>query len=272
MASFPQAPLDVDQLVDGQRFSRFNLRLLIFSFFATFADGFEVSSLGLAAPHIAAEWHVLPKSMGPMMSASLFGMLIGAPLFGLLGDRYGRRVAITIGCLLFGATTLAVVAAQDVSQIAILRLLTGIGMGGVMPNAIALTSESSPKRLRARLIILMFMGITLGATVPGLVAAWIVPTHGWKLIFLVGGVIGVLAGATAPVMLPESVKYLVARGDRQRELLRTLRRDASGHEPVRACPFRSAAAAGQSASFAPALLERAGAAHPVDVGSASRPP
>ncbi|MEI9852481.1 MAG: MFS transporter [Sphingomonas sp.] len=216
--------IDIDRLVDGQKFRRFNFSLLFWCFLATFADGFEVTSIGLAAPEIAREWNVAPALMGPMLSASLFGMLIGAPLFGFLGDRHGRRLAITLGCLVFGITTLAVTMAQDTGQISVLRFLTGIGMGGVMPNAIALTSESSPKRLRARLIILMFMGITLGGTVPGAVSAWLVPEYGWKTIFLIGGVVGIAVGLCAPFALPESVKFLGLNPARRTELIRTLAR------------------------------------------------
>lgn len=216
--------LDVDRLVDEQKFSGFNLKLLIWSFLALFADGFEISSLGLAAPHLIREWDVPASAMGPMMSGSLVGIFIGAPLLGYLGDRYGRRFVIILGCFIFGFTTLAVVWATDITQITILRVLAGIGMGGLLPNTIALSSESSPARLRARLIILMFMGITTGSSVPGFVAIWLVPIYGWKIIFLLGGVVPLLIGAGLIFGLPESVKYLVRRPEKRRQLVTTLRR------------------------------------------------
>lgn len=216
--------LNVDALVDGQKFRAFNLNLLVWSFLAMFTDGFEISALGLAAPHIVREWGVAPGAMGPMMSASLFGILVGAPLFGFLGDRFGRRAAILLGVIVFGSTTLAVVAAENVSQITWLRFITGIGMGGIMPNAIALNSEMAPRRLRATLVILMFMGITLGGAVPGLVAAAIVPEHGWKALFWIGGIAPLIATAGLFFCLPESVKFLALRPARKPELLRTLKR------------------------------------------------
>ncbi|MEO9130299.1 MAG: MFS transporter [Sphingomonas sp.] len=216
--------LDVDTLVDGQKFGAFNLSLLFWSFLALFADGFEISSLGVATPHLIREWGTPAASLGPMLSASLVGIFIGAPLLGALGDRYGRRFAIILGCVIFGITTLAVAWATSVNQIMVLRLLTGIGMGGVMPNAIALNSELSPKRLRASLIILMFMGISAGSATPPLVAMWGVAEHGWRLIFVVGGGIGLLAAVGLFFFLPESVKYLLGRPGREGELLRRLRR------------------------------------------------
>ncbi len=216
--------LDVDRLVDEQRFDGFNVKLLFWCFLALFADGFEISSLGLAAPHLIRDWDVPPGAMGPMMSASLIGIFVGAPLFGYIGDRFGRRPAIIWGCMIFGVTTLAVVAATNITEITILRFLTGVGMGGLMPNAIALTSESSPRRLRARLIILMFMGISLGSSTPGFVAMWAVPTYGWKVIFIIGGVLPLIVGLGLILALPESVKYLVRRQDRRARLISTLRK------------------------------------------------
>ncbi|MBL8549269.1 MAG: MFS transporter [Hyphomonadaceae bacterium] len=216
--------LNVEAAVDGQKIGRFNFVLLFWSFLAMFADGFEISALGLAAPHIVREWGVQAGAMGPMMSASLFGILIGAPLFGFIGDRFGRRAAIIWSCAIFGAFTLGVVAAENVDQITWLRFVTGIGMGGLLPNTIALNSEMAPKRARARMVILMFMGITVGGVIPGLAAAWIVPEHGWKALFWIGGALPLLTAAGLVLFLPESVKYLALRQGRRKELVRTLRR------------------------------------------------
>lgn len=215
---------DVDELVDGQKFGKFNLLLLIWSFLATYVDGFEISAIGLAVPHLTREWSIEPGSLGPMLSASLFGIFIGAPLSGFVGDRFGRRVAIISGCILFGVTTLAIAAAETLGQITVLRFLTGIGMGAVMTNAIALNSELSPKRLRARLVILMFMGVTLGAATTGLAAALLVPTYGWEAIFILGGGVALAVSAGLLFTLPESVKFLAGRSDRGNTLIATLRR------------------------------------------------
>jgi AAHS family 4-hydroxybenzoate transporter-like MFS transporter len=257
------ATFDIDRLVDEQKFDRFNLGLLVWSFLAMFTDGFEIASLGLAVPHIVREWHVAPAAIGPVASASLFGILIGAPLFGWLGDRYGRRFAIISGCAIFGATTLAVVATTGLGQIMVLRFLTGIGMGGLMPNTVALNSELSPRRLRAKLIILMFMGITLGSAAPGIVAAFVVPEHGWKSLFLLGGIVPLAVALGLFFFLPESVKYLATRPDRRRELLATLRRmrrdvaipdDAAFTVPAAPAGTQGAAGAGIRPIFTGGLL------------------
>ncbi|HWL46457.1 MAG TPA: MFS transporter [Sphingomonadaceae bacterium] len=216
--------MNVDELVDGQTFRGFNLNLLFWSFCAMFAEGFEISALGIAAPHLVREWGVPAGAMGPMMGASLIGILVGAPLFGSLGDRHGRRFVIVGGCFLFSITTLAVVWVETIEQITALRVITGIGMGALMPNAIALNSELSPRHLRAKLVILMFMGITLGGAVPGFIGAWLVPAHGWQILFLIGGGFPLLVCLGLLLWLPESVKFLATRPEREGELLRIARR------------------------------------------------
>lgn len=248
------AQMNVDELVDGQKFRRFNLNLLLWSFCAMFAEGFEISALGIAAPHLVREWGAEASAMGPMMGASLIGILAGAPLFGFVGDRYGRRAVIIGGCFLFGITTLAVVWTHTIEQITVLRIITGIGMGGLMPNAIALNSELSPRHLRAKLVILMFMGITLGGAVPGFVGAWLVPAHGWQILFLIGGGFPLLVCLGLLVYLPESVKFLATRLGRERELLRILRR------------MRPDLTLGEDTRFVRPVAARAGALAPLFSG------
>jgi MFS transporter, AAHS family, 4-hydroxybenzoate transporter len=216
--------LGVEQLVDEQSVGRFNVQLLIWSFLAMFADGYDLSAMPFAAPSLAREWHLQPGVFGPVFSASLVGILFGAPLMGWIGDRYGRRVAIVAGCILYGLSTLAMVGAHDLDQMYVLRTITGVGLGGLMPNTIALSSELSPKRWRATLVVLMFTGITLGSGTPGPVAAWLVPLYGWQVLFVIGGLVPLIVAACLPFTLPESIKFLALQPHRRAELLRIARR------------------------------------------------
>jgi AAHS family 4-hydroxybenzoate transporter-like MFS transporter len=218
------SPLTIDRLVDEQKFGRFNLLLLLWSFLAMLSDGFDISALASAAPALAATWHVPAKAFGPAFSASLFGVLFGAPLLGYVGDRFGRRSAIILGCVIYGLGTLACVLASSLDQMIALRFVTGIGIGGLMPNTIALNSELSPKRLRATLIVLMFTGITTGSALPGYIQAWLIPRHGWPIMFWIGGLAPLIIAACLAFTLPESVKFLRTRPARRPELLSTLRR------------------------------------------------
>jgi len=215
--------LDVDALVDGQRYGRFGLNLLLGSFLAMFADGYDLTVMAFAAPALTRLWHVAPGAFGPVLSASLVGILIGAPLLGWAGDRYGRRPAILAGLAWFGGLSLLVPWVTSLAQLLVLRFLAGLGIGGLMPNTIALNSELAPRRHRATLIVLMFTGITVGSGTPGPVAAWLLPHYGWSVLFLVGGIVPLVAALVLHFRLPESAKFLARRPGRRAELQRLAR-------------------------------------------------
>jgi AAHS family 4-hydroxybenzoate transporter-like MFS transporter len=211
--------LAIDELVDGQKIRRFNLSLLFWSFLTMLADGYDIGALSFAVPELQNLWHVRAGSFGPALSASLVGILFGAPLLGYLGDRSGRKTAIIAGSVIYGVATLAIVWSHGLTQLVALRFITGIGLGGIMPNTIALNSELAPQRLRATLVVLMFTGITLGSSAPGFIAAALVPHYGWTVLFLVGGLVPLLVAACLAVALPESIKFLSLKQGRRAELL-----------------------------------------------------
>ncbi|MBF8270858.1 MAG: hypothetical protein HW386_2567 [Gammaproteobacteria bacterium] len=215
--------IHVEQLVDEQKFGWFNINLLIWSFLAMFCDGYDIAALSFAAPELVRSWGLESATLGPAFSASLFGILFGAPLLGFIGDRYGRKRAIIAGCFIYGLCTLAIVWTTSLNQIIFLRFCTGIGIGGLMPNTIALNSELSPKRLRATLVVLMFTGITLGSASPGAITTWLAPEYGWPVFFLIGGTIPLVVAVALIFTLPESVKFLVRHPERRPELLRIAR-------------------------------------------------
>ena len=238
---------DVERLVDEQRLGRFNLNLLIWSFLAMFADGFDISVLSFAVPALGRVWQLPPESFRIVLSASLFGILFGALIFGYVGDRFGRRTAIVAGCVLYGLATLAVTGAGNLQHVTWLRFVTGIGLGGLMPNTIALNSELAPKRWRATLIVLMFTGITLGSATPSVVAAWLVPRFGWEILFLIGGAAPLVIALGLRFALPESVKLLAMRPHRQAELVgiaRRMRPDLNVRDDARFEARQTATAAG----------------------------
>lgn len=214
----------VNEFVDGQRIRSFNIMLLVWSFLTMFADGFDLNSLGFAAPDLTREWGVERSAMGPVLSANLYGIFLGAPLLGWLGDKYGRRPIIIGGTLLYGVVTLLMAHTTTMEQMMVLRFIAGIGIGGIMPNTISLNSELTPKKYRSTLIVLMFMGITTGSTAVGLVAAYYMPDYGWPIIFHAGGVLPIVVAIGLIFALPESLKLLATRPARRRELLATARK------------------------------------------------
>jgi len=215
--------VQTDQLVDDQKIGAFNIRLLVLCWLAMFADGYDISAMPFAAIDLAHKWGVASKDFSVVFAASNVGVLFGAPLLGFLGDRFGRRVAIILGSAIFGTFTLAMIWATSLEQMTALRFMAGVGIGGLMPNTIALTSELSPKRWRAMLVVLMFTGVTLGSGTPGPVAGWLVPQYGWQVVFLIGGIVPLAVGALLLFVLPESVKFLAALPERRARLLKTAR-------------------------------------------------
>ncbi|HUB97118.1 MAG TPA: MFS transporter [Stellaceae bacterium] len=217
--------VDVTRLIDERGVSSFQVWLVVFAFFVVMIDGYDIAALGFAIPALVRDWHITDQaSLGPALSASLLGMLVGAPALGALGDRVGRKIAIVLSCVLFGACTWLTVLTTTIGQIALLRLFAGIGIGGFMPNIIALVGEFAPRRFRATLIIASFVGVGFGGGIPGPVAALLVPTHGWQILFTIGGVVPFIVAAVCWIGLPESVKYLTITPSRRDDLLRMLKR------------------------------------------------
>jgi AAHS family 4-hydroxybenzoate transporter-like MFS transporter len=217
-----QETFDISRFIDERKMNRFNALVVIFCFFIILMDGYDIGALAYAGPSLVKAWSLTSmKDLGWAFSLGLFGILVGSPLFGYIGDHFGRAKAIVISCLWIGVFTLATMFAGSLDQLKVLRFLTGIGIGGMLPNTITLNAEFAPKRYRATMIIIMFTGITFGGAVPGPVAAWLVPSYGWQVLFLLGGIVPIAVGLAAALWLPESVKYL-ALHSRSLDVAKTL--------------------------------------------------
>jgi AAHS family 4-hydroxybenzoate transporter-like MFS transporter len=143
-----------------------------------------------------------------VFSASLVGILFGSAIFGWIGDRYGRKAALIWSNLLFGVFTFWAAYSTNLDQMFWLRLLAGIGIGGVIPNVVAINAESAPRKLRATLAIIAVGCVPIGGAIPGLISAIYVPTYGWPILFQVGGIVPVVIGLAGFFGLPESIKYM----------------------------------------------------------------
>jgi MFS transporter, AAHS family, 4-hydroxybenzoate transporter len=202
--------IDVADFIDHQPVGGFQLRLLLTCAAVLFLDGFDTQGIGYVAPALAKEWSLTKGALGPVFSAGLFGLMIGALVFGPLADRVGRKKIIIFSTLAFGIGALATAFVHDVGSLLAIRFLTGLGLGGAMPNAIALTSEYNPQRRRATMVMIMFCGFSVGAALGGLLAAWLIPQFGWRSVFVVGGIAPLLLVPILVLKLPESVRFLAA--------------------------------------------------------------
>ncbi len=204
--------VDVADFIDKQPVAGFQIRLLLLCAAVLFIDGFDTQAIGYVAPALARDWNLPRGALGPVFSAGLFGLMIGALIFGPVADRIGRKKIIVLSTVTFGIGTLATIFAQDVYWLIGLRFLTGLGLGGAMPNAVALTSEFSPHRRRATMVMAMFVGFSIGAALGGLLAAALIPAFGWRSIFLIGGVVPLLFAPVLLKLLPESIRFLALTG------------------------------------------------------------
>jgi AAHS family 4-hydroxybenzoate transporter-like MFS transporter len=254
------ATLDVTRLIDDRKLSWFNWQIVIVCFFIALADGYDITATAFAGPSLIKAWGVQSMAaMGPVFSASLAGIFFGSLFFGWLGDRFGRRLALFLSCLVIGIFTLACAWATNLTELFWLRLIAGVGIGGMLPNVITLTAEFAPRAWRSTLVIIMFTGVTAGGALPGPIAARLIPTEGWPIMFLVGGVVPLVMAVIGLLTLPESLKFLVVRTKNQSAAIAVVRRMepflviAPGTELI-------AAAEPPARRFSPALLFRDGLA------------
>src|SRR5258707_14511589 len=236
------SPVDVAAFIEQQPVGRFQIGLLLTCAAVLFLDGFDTQAIGYVAPALAKEWGLTKGALGPVFSAGLFGLMIGALLFGPLADRVGPKKIIILSTLAFGIGALVTAFVQDVTTLLAIRFLTGLGLGGAMPNAIAMTSEFNPRRRRATMVMIMFCGFSVGAALVGLLAAALIPQFGWRSVFVVGGVAPLLLVPILALRLPESVRFLALAGganERVAQLLGFIAPKAAlapatrvvGHEP-----------------------------------------
>src|SRR3954468_9201533 len=204
--------LDVAEFIDQQPVGAFQVRLLLACAAVLFLDGFDTQAIGYVAPALAKEWGLSKSALGPVFSAGLFGLMIGALLFGPLADRIGRKKIIILSTRGFGIGALATAFINDLNTLLAVRFLTGLGLGGAMPNAVAMTSEFNPRRRRATMVMIMFCGFSVGAALGGLLAAALIPQFGWRSVFVVGGVAPLLLVPVLALRLPESVRFLALTG------------------------------------------------------------
>ncbi|NMG30378.1 MFS transporter [Aromatoleum evansii] len=228
--------IDVQSFIDHQPFSGFQWLVFVLCFLIVLLDGFDTAAIGYIAPSLIQEWGVTKPDLAPVLSAALFGLAGGALMSGPLADRLGRRLVLNVAVLVFALASLVSAFASDLQSLTVLRFLTGIGLGAAMPNAVTLISEFSPTKRRALITTAMFSGFPLGAAFGGFLAAWMIPHFGWRSVLVLGGVAPILLLAAMLVWLPESVRYMVAKGvstERIRSVLGRISAAAAGASAFR---------------------------------------
>lgn len=219
-----QQTVDVSEVLDRNKISPFQTGIFILCGLCLIMDGFDVQALGYLAPAIIRDWDLKPSQMGPVLSAALFGILVGSILFSMLADKIGRRPVLVIATLFFAVVTFMTARANSLAELRAIRFVAGIGLGGIMPNAVALVGEYTPRRMRVLMMLVVTNGFNLGAVIGGFLSAWMVQDFGWRSVFYVGGAIPLVIGVLMFFWLPESLQFLVLRGDQPSKVASWLNR------------------------------------------------
>jgi AAHS family 4-hydroxybenzoate transporter-like MFS transporter len=216
--------INIATLVDQSRLGAFQWTIFVLCGLCLIMDGFDVQAMGYVAPAVIREFKIPGPQMGLVFSAALLGVLLGSFLFSMLSDRIGRRPVLIAAALYFAVLTLWTATANSANQLLAIRFIAGFGLGGIMPNAMALAGEYSPARIRVTVMMLVANFFTVGAAIGGFIAAGLIPRFGWRSVFIFGGIVPLIIAVLMIFLLPESLQFMVLRGKSNDKVLRWLKR------------------------------------------------
>ena len=205
--------MNIQQFLNNDKLSKLQVSVFLMTFLIAFFDGYDTAVIGYIAPSLLAEWGLEKSALAPVLSAALLGLAIGAISFGPFADRFGRKKVLIVAVFIFSMGTTLSTFVSSLVELEILRFITGLGLGAAIPNAVTLLSEYSPDQKRSLIVNTMFCGFPLGASLGGFIAAYLIPTFGWRSTLLLGGVIPLILTIIMIGKLPESVRFLIRRGD-----------------------------------------------------------
>lgn len=217
-------PLQLPQFVDERRVSPFQYWVIILCGLVMFLDGFDTQAISYMAPYIAQEWSLSKPMLGPIFSSSLAGLMVGYLVLTPLSERFGHKKVIIVSTIVFSLCTLASVWATNVTELMVLRFITGIGLGAAAPSCIAMTGEYSPKRFRATFVLAIYCGFSLGFIAAGLAANWFIPHYGWRSMFWIGGLAPLMLVPVLIRFLPESMVFMIHRKVAAERILQIFRK------------------------------------------------
>lgn len=198
----------VAQAIDDAPLGGLQRRVFALCILIAVLDGFDTQSIGFVAPAISSAWHLSPIDFGFMFSATLLGSVVGTSVFGTLSDRLGRRRLTIAMTVLFGLCSGLSALAGDFPELLVCRLIGGIGLGGVIPNTMAMAAEYAPSRRRATMVTMTLWGFPAGAVLGGLVSGRLIAAFGWHAVFIVGGIAPLVLAGFLVRLLPESIRFL----------------------------------------------------------------
>ncbi|MBV9863486.1 MAG: MFS transporter [Alphaproteobacteria bacterium] len=198
--------------LENQRLGGLQIRVVLLCALIQALDGYDINAIGMAVPSLSHIWNLPGAAFSRTFVMSSVGILFGALACGPAGDRLGRKPVLLAGTAFIGVFSLASVFAHSLDELTLYRFLTGIGIGCIMAVTVALTSDYTSQRNRALVIMMMFCGNPAGGFVGGQIVAQLLPYYGWQCIFVLGGAVPLILLPILMLWLPESPRFLVARG------------------------------------------------------------
>jgi len=236
MTASPGRIVNVTETIDNSEVRPFQIGIFVLCGLCLIMDGFDVQSWGFVAPALFTEWGT-KSSAGTVASFTLTGVLFGSLFFSMLADKIGRRPVLIGATLYFSALTLITSQVTSLNQLLVIRFIGGLGLGAIMPNAVALVGEYSPKRSRVTAMLVVSNGFTIGAAVAGFIATYLIPRFGWRSVFYFGGTVPLVIGLLMFVALPESLQFLTLRKKSLDKVRRWLQRVEPSLEMTRDTRF-----------------------------------
>ena len=211
--------------LENQRLGALQIRVAALCTLVQICDGYDIGSIGIAVPALTHAWNLPGPAFTQAFVWSSIGIMVGALSAGPIGDRVGRKPLLVASLTIFGLASLLSATAGSLLMLSILRFFTGMGIGGAFPGAATLTGDYAPQRLRATMIMATFTGAPLGGFVVGQAGALLLARFGWPSVFVLGGLMPLLAVPVLLFWLPESPRFLAAKqalSPRQAALLQRL--------------------------------------------------
>lgn len=203
--------IDIQSVIDHARLTPTHWTVLFWCTLIILFDGYDLVIYGVVLPTLMKEWNLGPEVAGYLGSSALVGMMVGGPILGSLADKFGRKAMILVCMFIFSLFTVINGFATTPVEFAIYRFIAGLGIGGVLPNAVALMSEYAPRRIRSSMVAIMFSGYSVGGMLSASLGIWIVPQYGWQVMFYLAILPLVLIPLVAWFM-PDSLMFLLHHG------------------------------------------------------------
>jgi putative MFS transporter len=211
MADDRQTSAELVARLDRLPFSRWHRNLFTLCFLGVMFDACDFALFGMALPPVAREFGLNSAQAGLLATLGLVGAFLGALFWGTISDYIGRRTSFSATIGIFALFTGLVAVSWNVLSLSVFRFLSNFGLGGEVPVALTLASEFSPSRIRGRMTGTMMAAFPLGLALAAVLSLLIIPTYGWRAVFIAGVVPAALLFFVRMIM-PESVRYLISRG------------------------------------------------------------